>query len=95
MADGQVTVLSHFPPPVWFDLRARFRQVPFGIELAVIHDDLPYAGALREFAAGRFDTALTGFLVAAIDALGPATHYDEWFDEPSTLIRERLLAPVR
>ncbi|GAB3867295.1 glycosyltransferase family 4 protein [Dactylosporangium cerinum] len=129
----------------------------------VIPDDLPYAGALREFAAGRFDTALTGFLdvyrhggsadrpsasrwiiltllelgsdeqaasvvnggveafpdhsdfhylhamtgmlggrpvdgaayVAAIDALGPATHYDEWFDEPGTLIRERLLAPVR
>ncbi|GAA3237935.1 glycosyltransferase family 4 protein [Dactylosporangium siamense] len=129
----------------------------------VIPDDLPYAGALREFAAGRFDTALSGFLdvyrhgssadrpsasrwiiltllelgsdeqaasvvsggveafpdhsdfhylhamtgmlggrpvdgaayVAAIDALGPATHYDEWFDEPSTLIRERLLAPVR
>lgn len=126
-------------------------------------EDLPYASALREFAAGRFDAALTGFLeayrrgkagdrpaasrwivltllelgsdeqaasvvaggveafpdhsdfhylhamtslltgrsidgaayVAAIDALGPATHYDEWFDEPGTLIRERLLAPVR
>ena len=33
--------------------------------------------------------------VAVIDALGPATHYDEWFDEPGTLIRERLLAPAR
>ncbi|WP_327007155.1 glycosyltransferase family 4 protein [Dactylosporangium sp. NBC_01737] len=126
-------------------------------------DDLPYAAALREFAAGRFDRALAGFLdayrrgksgdrpsasrwivltllelgndeqaasvvaggveafpghsdfhylhamtsmltgrpidgaayVAVIDALGPATHYDEWFDEPGTLIRERLLAPAR
>ncbi|MEV0132196.1 glycosyltransferase family 4 protein [Dactylosporangium sp. NPDC050688] len=128
-----------------------------------VPDDLPYAGALRDFAAGRFDQALEGFLdvhrrggsatrpsaarwivltlleqghdeqaasvlsgaveafpdhsdfhylhamsallsgrpidgaayVAAIDALGPATHYDEWFDDPGTLIRERLLAPAR
>ncbi|MEV4507714.1 glycosyltransferase family 4 protein [Dactylosporangium sp. NPDC049525] len=129
----------------------------------VVPDDLPYASALREFAAGRFDAALTGFIdvyrrgtagdrpaasrwivltllelgsdeqaasvvaggveafpdhsdfhylhamtsmltgrpidgaayIAAIDALGPATHYDEWFDEPGTLIRERLLATAR
>src|SRR5689334_18128971 len=30
----QVTVLSHFPRPDWFDLRAPFVQVPFGVELA-------------------------------------------------------------
>jgi hypothetical protein len=32
---------------------------------------------------------------AAIDALGHATHYDEWFDEPGHLIRDRLLGPAR
>ncbi|WP_433610093.1 glycosyltransferase family 4 protein [Dactylosporangium sp. CA-139114] len=30
----EVTVLSHFPRPDWFDLRAAFTQVPFGVELA-------------------------------------------------------------
>ena len=64
-----------------------------GVEAFPDHSDFHYLHAMAGMLSGRpIDGAA---YVATIDALGPATHYDEWFDEPSTLIRERLLAPAR
>ncbi|MEV6923091.1 glycosyltransferase [Dactylosporangium sp. NPDC051485] len=50
-----VTVLSHFAAPNWFDLRARFRRVPFGIELAeaVPECDVIVAGYWDQIRAAR------------------------------------------
>ncbi|GAA2356689.1 glycosyltransferase family 4 protein [Dactylosporangium salmoneum] len=50
-----VTVLSHFAAPDWFDLRARFRRVPFGIELAeaVPECDVIVAGYWDQIRAAR------------------------------------------
>ncbi|WP_433210041.1 glycosyltransferase family 4 protein [Dactylosporangium sp. CS-047395] len=51
----EVTVLSHFPRPDWIDVRARFVQVPFGVELtsAVPACDVIVCGYWDQILAAR------------------------------------------
>ncbi|WP_432978687.1 glycosyltransferase family 4 protein [Dactylosporangium sp. CA-233914] len=57
------------------------------------HSDYQYLQAMVGLLTGRRVDA--DAYVAAIELLGPATHYDEWFDDPAGLLRRRLLAPAR
>jgi glycosyltransferase involved in cell wall biosynthesis len=65
--DHQVTVLSHFPPPAWFNLRTPFVQVPWGLELA---EAVPPCDVI---VAGYWDQIL------AARALGvaPVVHFEQ------------------
>ncbi|MFF5230435.1 glycosyltransferase family 4 protein [Dactylosporangium sp. NPDC000521] len=57
------------------------------------HSDFHYLRAMTGLLTGR---AVDGAAyVDVIDTLGPASHFDEWFDEPDVLVRERLLTTVR
>jgi glycosyltransferase involved in cell wall biosynthesis len=62
-----VVVLAHFPPPDWFDLRARYRHVPVGLSLADALDpcDLVVCGYWDQVAAAR----------AA--AVAPVVHFEQ------------------
>ncbi|RZU50441.1 glycosyltransferase involved in cell wall biosynthesis [Krasilnikovia cinnamomea] len=63
-----------------------------GLEAFPGYTDYHYLQALAGLVTGR---RLDGeAYVAALTLLGPATHYDEWFDAPDLLARERLLATV-
>ncbi|GAA3450651.1 glycosyltransferase family 4 protein [Dactylosporangium matsuzakiense] len=63
----QVTVLSHFPRPDWFDLRSDFRQVPFGIELSA------YIGPADVIICGYWDQILAARTVGT----APVIHFEQ------------------
>ncbi|MFI5911212.1 glycosyltransferase [Dactylosporangium sp. NPDC051541] len=63
----RVTVVSHFPRPDWFDLRADFTQVPFGVDLSA------YVEEADVVVGGYWDQLL------AARALGtaPVVHFEQ------------------
>jgi glycosyltransferase involved in cell wall biosynthesis len=67
--------------------------VAAGIEQFPDHSDYHYLHAVIGLLTGRRVDAAA--YIAALELLGPATHYDEWFDEAAGLVRNRLLATAR
>jgi hypothetical protein len=66
--------------------------VESGLEAFPGHADYHYLQAMTGLLNGRQVDGEA--YLAALTLLGPATHYDEWFDAPDVLMRERLLAAV-
>lgn len=63
----RVVLLSHFPRPAWCEVRAEFRQVPFGIDLADAIEpcDLVVAGYWDQI------------LAASATGLAPVLHFEQ------------------
>jgi glycosyltransferase involved in cell wall biosynthesis len=63
----EVTVLSHFPRPDWFDLRATFTRVPFGLELTAM------VPACDVIVCGYWDQILAARTLGA----APVVHFEQ------------------